>query len=52
MEDKKEYKKNNLPELEDDSDIEDIEDEISTTYCPYLKARSFFKKFFPKNADL
>ena len=52
MEDKKEYKKNNLPELEDDSDIEDIEDEISTTYCPYLKARSFFKRFFPKNADL
>ena len=52
MEDKKDTKKNNLPELEDDSDIEEMEDEISATYCPYLRARSFFKRFFPKNADL
>ena len=52
MEDKKNAKKNNLPELEDDSDIEDWEDEIASTYCPYLKARSFFTKFFPKNATL
>ena len=52
MEDKKEIKKNNLPELEDDSDIEDWEDEIASTFCPYLKARGFFKKFFPKNATL
>ena len=29
-----------------------MEDEISSMYCPYLKARSFFKRFFPKNADL
>ena len=51
-EDRKDIKKKNLPELENDSDIEDMEDEISATYCPYLKARSFFKRFFPKNADL
>ena len=51
MEDKK-SKKNDLPELEDDSDIEDMEDEISATYCPYLKARGFFKRFFPKNPTL
>ena len=52
MEDKRDIKNKNLPELEDDSDIEDIEDEIYAKYCPYLKARSFFKRFFPKNATL
>ena len=53
MEDKKENKKiNNFPELENDSDIEGIEDEISAKYCPYIKARNFFKRFFPKNATL
>ena len=51
-EDKKYFIKKDLPELENDSDIEDMEDEISSMYCPYLKARSFFKRFFPKNADL
>ena len=51
-EDRKDFKKKDLPELENDSDIEDMEDEISAMYCPYLKARSFFKRFFPKNADL
>ena len=51
MEDEK-NKKNDFPELEDDSDIEDLEDEIAATYCPYLKARSFFYKFFPKNPTL
>ena len=51
-EDRKYFKKKDLPELENDSDIEDMEDEISAMYCPYLKARNFFKRFFPKNADL
>jgi len=26
--------------------------EISTKFCPYLQARSFFQKFFPKNVTL
>ena len=51
-EDRKYFKKKDLPELENDSDIEDMEDEISAMYCPYLKARNFFKRFFPKNAGL
>ena len=53
MEDLKEPKKNNFPELEEDED-EDIEQdfELSAKFCPYLQARSFFQKFFPKNATL
>ena len=47
----KNKKKNDLPELEDDSEFEDG---LSTAaaYCPYLRAQSFFKRFFPKNEAL
>ena len=56
MEDQKIPKKNkNFPELEDDEDEDEYleEDyELSAKFCPYLQARSFFQKFFPKNATL
>jgi hypothetical protein len=56
MEDPKIQKKNkNFPELEDDEDEDEYleEDyELSAKFCPYLQARSFFQKFFPKNATL
>ena len=56
MEDQKIQKKNkNFPELEDDEDEDEYleEDyELSAKFCPYLQARSFFQKFFPKNATL
>ena len=56
MEEQKIPKKNkNFPELEDDEDEDEYleEDyELSAKFCPYLQARSFFQKFFPKNATL
>ena len=45
-------KKNNFPELEEEDEDSEEEFEISTKYCPYLQARSFFQKFFPKNVTL
>ena len=46
-------KKNNFPELEEeDEDYEEQDLEFLAKYCPYLQARSFFEKFFPKNATL
>ena len=47
----KNKKKNDLPELEDDSEFEDGFS-AAAAYCPYLRAQSFFKRFFPKNAAL
>ena len=45
-------KKNNFPELEEEDEDSEEEFEISTKFCPYLQARSFFQKFFPKNVTL
>ena len=44
-------KRNDLPELEDESDFED-DMSAAAAYCTYLRAQSFFKRFFPKNAEL
>ena len=54
MEDSKTPKKNNFPELEEEEDDDDIEQdfEISAKFCPYLQAKSFFQRFFPKNVTL
>ena len=54
MEDSKAPKKNNFPELEEEEDDDDIEQdfEISAKFCPYLQAKSFFQRFFPKNVTL
>ena len=54
MEDSKAPKKNNFPELEEDEEDDDNEQdfEISAKFCPYLQARSFFQRFFPKNVTL
>ena len=54
MEDKKIPKKNNnFPELEDEDDDDyELDFELSAKYCPYIQARSFLQKFFPKNATL
>ena len=54
MEDSKAPKKNNFPELEEEEDDDDNEQdfEISAKFCPYLQARSFFQRFFPKNVTL
>ena len=45
-------KKNNFPELEEEDEDSEEEFEVSTKFCPYLQARSFFQKFFPKNVTL
>ena len=45
-------KKNNFPELEEEDEDSEEEFETSTKFCPYLQARSFFQKFFPKNVTL
>ena len=45
-------KKNNFPELEEEDEDSEEGFEISTKFCPYLQARSFFQKFFPKNVTL
>ena len=44
--------KNNFPELEEEDEDSEQEFEISAKFCPYLQARSFFQKFFPKNVTL
>ena len=47
-------KKNNFPELEeeDEEDGDEISYQDFSKYCPYLQARSFFEKFFPKSETL
>ena len=50
--DKKMSMKNNFPELEEEDEDSDQEFELSAKFCPYLQARSFFQKFFPKNVTL
>ena len=45
-------KNNNFPELEDEDEEEEQDFEFAAKFCPYLQARSFFQKFFPKNATL
>jgi len=50
--DKKMSMKNNFPELEEEDENSDQEFELSAKFCPYLQARSFFQKFFPKNVTL
>ena len=50
--DKKISMKNNFPELEEEDEDSDQEFELSAKFCPYLQARSFFQKFFPKNVTL
>ena len=54
MEDSKPPKKNNFPELEEEDEDDDEEQDLEflAKYCPYLQARSFFERFFPKNATL
>ena len=55
MEDSKPPKKNNFPVLEEEEDEDNDEEqdlEFLAKYCPYLQARSFFERFFPKNATL
>ena len=48
-------KKSNFPELEDEEE-EEYEDETFSQefakFCPYLQARSFLEKFFPKSEAL
>ena len=53
-EDLKPPKKTNFPELEEEDEEDDEEQDLETLakYCPYLQARSFFERFFPKNATL
>jgi len=53
-EDLKPSKKTNFPELEEEDEEDDEEQDLETLakYCPYLQARSFFERFFPKNATL
>ena len=50
--DNKKPMKNNFPELEEEDEDSEQEFEFSAKFCPYLQARSFFQKFFPKNATL
>ena len=50
--DKKMSMKNNFPELEEEDEDSDQDFELSAKFCPYLQARSFFQKFFPKNVTL
>ena len=46
-------KNNNFPELEEEDEEEDINEyEDFAKFCPYLQARSFFEKFFPKSEAL
>ena len=41
--------KENFPEIEDDIDIDE---DVFSTYCPYLKAKKYFNYFFPKDPTL